>query len=68
MIKVSVELISAVATSRNKLLGVMYIANDGTGDQEIGSYTRRCTPNTRRQMGGIAELLDSTVGDSQCGH
>ena len=38
MIRVTIELISAVSASKNKTLGILDIANDGTGDQEIGNY------------------------------
>lgn len=38
MIRVTVELISAVDSSRNRILGRMEIANDTTGDAEIGNY------------------------------
>jgi hypothetical protein len=39
MIRITVELISARNESRNRVLGTMEIANDGTGDLEVGNYT-----------------------------
>lgn len=39
MIRVTVELISAISSDRNRTLGVMEIVNDGTGDKDIGNYT-----------------------------
>lgn len=36
MIRVTVELISAISPSRNRVLGVMSIANDGVTSQETG--------------------------------
>ena len=41
MIKITVELISAIDPKRNKTLGVMEIANDGTGDHDKSSYNGR---------------------------
>jgi len=39
MIRISVELLSAVDTSRNRLLGVAEISNDGNSRSEhVGSY------------------------------
>lgn len=38
MIRVTVELVSAVDASRNRTLGVMEIANDGKGDAEVSNY------------------------------
>lgn len=38
MIKVTVELISAIHPSRNRVLGVATITNDGTGTETIGNY------------------------------
>lgn len=38
MIRVTVELISAVDPSRNRQLGVLEIVNDGTGTAEVCDY------------------------------
>jgi hypothetical protein len=38
MIRVTIELISAVDPSRNRVLGTMEICNDGTGDERFGNY------------------------------
>lgn len=38
MIVVRIELESARGAARNRLLGVMTIANDGTGSKEYGNY------------------------------
>ena len=38
MIKVTVELISAIHPSRSRKLGEMLIANDNSGDRETGNY------------------------------
>lgn len=38
MIRVTVELISAVHQSRNRTLGTLEIANDGSGGPKIGNY------------------------------
>lgn len=38
MIRVIVELVSAVDRSRSKVLGTMEICNDGTGGRELGNY------------------------------
>lgn len=47
MIKVTVELISAVDESRNKILGIGYIANDGNmsylSDGKLGNYHVKLT-------------------------
>lgn len=39
MIRVTIELISAVDPSKDRVLGRMIIKNDGTGTQEVGNYT-----------------------------
>lgn len=41
MIKVTVELVSAIDSKRNRVLGSMVIANDGTGSNTIGNYEGR---------------------------
>lgn len=41
MIKVTVELISAHGPQFNKVLGVGYISNDGTGTHGTGNYNAR---------------------------
>lgn len=41
MIRVTVELISAIHPSRNEVLGIAEIANDGTGDLLVGNYTAK---------------------------
>ncbi len=38
MIRVTVELVSAIDASRSRLLGVALISNDGTGTAAQGSY------------------------------
>jgi hypothetical protein len=38
MIRITIELISAVDPSRSRILGTMDIENDGTGTQEVGNY------------------------------
>jgi hypothetical protein len=38
MIRITVELVSAVDPSRSRTLGTMTIANDGTGTREVGNY------------------------------
>ena len=38
MIRVTVELISAVSPDRNRVLGTMEIANDGSGYATVGNY------------------------------
>lgn len=38
MIKVTVELVSAVSSSRDRHLGTAYIVNDGTGSATVGDY------------------------------
>ena len=38
MIRVTVELISAVDASRNRKLGMIEICNDGTGTEDTGCY------------------------------
>lgn len=39
MIRVTVELVSAVAPSRSRILGQIEIANDATGSVDVGNYT-----------------------------
>ena len=41
MIRITVELLSARDKSRNKVLAVMQIANDGTGNHDKSSYDGR---------------------------
>lgn len=41
MIKITVELVSAIHPSRNRLLGIAEIANDGTGSMTSGNYRVR---------------------------
>lgn len=43
MIVVTVELRSAISHTRNKVLGVLTIANDGTGNDTTGNYRARLT-------------------------
>lgn len=38
MIRVTVELISANGSHRDRVLGTMEIANDGTGTADVGNY------------------------------
>lgn len=38
MIRVTVELVSAVSPDRSRKLGVIEIANDGTGTEDCGHY------------------------------
>jgi|JI10StandDraft_1071094.scaffolds.fasta_scaffold15839_2 hypothetical protein len=39
MIRITIELVSAVDSSRNRVLGTMEIANDATGNLEVGNYS-----------------------------
>lgn len=39
MIRCTIELISAVDSSRNRVIGLVEIANDGTGTEAMGNYT-----------------------------
>jgi hypothetical protein len=39
MIKVTIQLDSAIHHSRDRILGILTIANDGTGDAKTGNYT-----------------------------
>lgn len=48
MIRITVELISAVHPSRSKLLGVMHIANTGTGTAARSDYTCGLVDRTGR--------------------
>lgn len=41
MIRVTVELVSAISPSRSRVLGVAEISNDATGTPEIGNYNVR---------------------------
>ena len=41
MIRVTVELVPFGNEERKKVIGIMNIANDGTGDREIGNYEAR---------------------------
>lgn len=41
MIRVTVELVPFGDEARKKTIGIMNIANDGTGDIEIGHYEAR---------------------------
>jgi len=43
MIKVTVELISAISPDRDRHLGTMYIENDRTGTPTIGNYQAKLT-------------------------
>lgn len=47
MIRITVELVSAIHPSRSKILGVAEIANDGTGDSSVGNYTVRLSKRGR---------------------
>jgi hypothetical protein len=38
MLKITVELVSAVDPVRNRVLGTMTITNDGTGTADVGNY------------------------------
>ncbi len=38
MLKITVELVSAVDPKRNRVLGTMMITNDGTGTADSGNY------------------------------
>ena len=38
MLKITVELVSAIHPSRSKILGVATIANDASGTHEAGNY------------------------------
>lgn len=39
MIRVTVELVSAISPDRSRVLGTIEIANDATGSAEVGNYT-----------------------------
>lgn len=41
MIKVTVELMSALSSDNDRVLGVMYLANDGTGTDQVCHYDGR---------------------------
>ncbi len=79
MIRVTVELVSAVHESRNRTLGTLEIANDGTGDGEIGNYSatlhaeytpadgRKCkVTGFRRQKQSVFSLIGAAL--KQMGH
>lgn len=38
MIRVTIELISAVDPARNKVLGTLEISNDASGSEDVGNY------------------------------
>lgn len=38
MIRVTIELISAIDPKRNRVLGKLEIANDASGSQDVGNY------------------------------
>jgi hypothetical protein len=52
VIRVTVELISAIDPSRDRLLGVMEITNDGRGSKTVGDYDVK----TRGPAGRVAAL------------
>ena len=41
MIRIKIELISAIDESRNRSLGTMEIHNDGSGNHDVGNYIAR---------------------------
>jgi len=38
MLKITIELVSAVDPSRNRVLGAITINNDGSGTEDVGNY------------------------------
>jgi len=72
MIRVTVELISAVDPARSRTLGTLEIANDGTGDATLhAEYTpptgRRCRVlGFRRQRQSVWSLVGAAL--KQMGH
>ena len=38
MIRITVELVSAISPARNRVLGTIEIANDNTGTEDVGNY------------------------------
>jgi hypothetical protein len=56
MIKVTVELLPFGSKKAKKLLGVMTIFNNGTGDKETGNY--EFSISTRDDFGQPQELKD----------
>jgi hypothetical protein len=50
MIRVTVELISAIDKSRNEILGVCEIANDGTGTDSVGNYNVALTQRGGKKL------------------
>ena len=79
MIRVTVELLSAVDASRSRVLGTLEIANDGTGTQDICDYDatlhaeytppigRRCRVlGFRRQRQSVWSLVGAAL--KQMGH
>lgn len=74
MIKVTVELVSGIHSSRNRKLAEMTITNDGTGNQQIGNYIavlhaeytppagRKCRiEGFNRQMQSVASLIGAAL-------
>lgn len=79
MIRVTIELLSAVDAQRNRTLGTLEIANDGTGSKELGNYDATLhaeyTPpegrkarviNFRRQKQSVWTLVGAVL--KRCGH
>jgi len=74
MIRVTIELISAIDPARNRTLGTMEITNDGTGDATTGNYDvilhaeytpligRRCLiKGFRRQRQSVWSLVGAAL-------
>lgn len=58
MIRVTVELVSAIHPSRSKVLGTMEICNDGTGTHGLGHYTGKLHAEYTGKAGRPGEVRD----------
>lgn len=56
MIRVTVELVSAIHPSRSRVLGTMDIYNDGSGDQETGHYHGKLFAEYTPKNGRLGEI------------
>lgn len=79
MIRVTVELVSAISPDRSRTLGILEITNDGTGDAEVANYDatlhaeytpamgRNCrVTGFRRQRQSVWSLIGAAL--KQMGH
>lgn len=65
MIKVTVELISAISRDRDRLLGVATIANDGTGTGVYNYALSKMAPKERQAWkAGRAPTEGTLLGDT----